>query len=175
MAKAATAAFAPWADPEWEIWGLPWVTYPGRVDRYFEIHSRQVFDAATGAYGKEEWIYNTNAMDTPVYCHRSRLLEFAHAVEYPLAEVRKTLPFTYLENSVAYQIALAIHERRPAIGLYGVHMTGGAEYVWERPSVTYLVGLAQGRGIEVIVAPGSPLFMSRSVAGVYGDSPELRF
>jgi hypothetical protein len=47
-------------------------------------------------------------------------------------------------------------------------MMGTHEYAAERPSVTYLIGLAQGKGIKVSIAPGSPLFMSCHVAGRYG-------
>ena len=54
------------------------------------------------------------------------------------------------------------------IGLYGVHMMGRSEFTWQRACVTWLIGLAEGRGVEVYIPPGSPLFMSGYEAGRYG-------
>ena len=47
-------------------------------------------------------------------------------------------------------------------------MFAGDEAVISGPCVAYMVGLAQGRGIKVTVAQGSPLFASNFVAGRYG-------
>lgn len=171
VAKAGTSGLAPWRDEGWEIWGLPWISYP-RVNRLFESHSQAFADATD--YTKDDWIDKTNALGVPVYCEPCRMHLFQNAVAYPLEAVSVSLPIPYLENSIAYQLALAIHEGADAIGLYGVHMMGGDEYALQRSSITYLVGLAQGRGIEVIVPPGSPLFMSAYIAGRYGVTPELR-
>ena len=43
VAKAATSANAPWHDEGWEIWGMPWISYP-RVDKFFEIHEKIFFE-----------------------------------------------------------------------------------------------------------------------------------
>ena len=69
----------------------------------------------------------------------------------------------------------AHEERADRIGLYGVHMMGSGQYAFERPSITYLVGLAQGRGIEVEIPLGSPLFISDFNAGRYGQAGGRRF
>lgn len=174
VGKGGTYALAPWHDPSWEIWGMPWIIFP-RCTRLFEIHTQEVCEAAPESQRDEEWVHKSIAKygDTPVYCDPSRMHVFPNTIEYPLAEIKKSLPIPYLENSMAYELAMAIWEHEQGhtveeIGLWGIHMMGRSEFVWQRPSVTYLIGLAQGRGIKVTIAPGSPLFMSGYIAGRYG-------
>lgn len=175
IGKAGTSGLAPWRDETWEIWGMPWLSCP-RVTRLFDIHSQQSWDQCSvlkDADWKDEYI--KNCLDIPVYCDPSRTGIFLRPVVYPLEEVLASLPIPYLENSIAYQLALAIYEKVDEIGLWGIHMMGTSEYVAERPSVTYLIGLAQGKGIKVSIAPGSPLFMSCHTAGRYGLPGGRRF
>ena len=176
MAKGGSSALAPWRDEEWEIWGFPWLIYP-RVDRMFEPHSEELSQTFEGISATDDWLpkFLKRCGDVPVYCDPSRMHLFPNAIEYPLKEICSALPYAFLENTIAYQLAMAIWEKVDVIGLWGVHMMGHLEFVWQRPSVTYLVGLAQGRGIEVVLAPGSPLFMSGYEAGRYGPKSNERF
>lgn len=175
IGKAGTSGLAPWRDMQWEIWGMPWISCP-RVTRLFDVHTQECW-AENTKLKDADWIdmYRSEYADVPVYCDPSRFNVFINPVPFPFEEIRASLPFYYLENSIAYQLALAIHEGVDEIGLWGIHMTGSGEYIEERPSVTYLIGLAQGRGIDVTVAPGSPLFMSCNVAGRYGLPGGKRF
>lgn len=172
LGRAPTWELAPFSDPAWEIWGLPWQEMP-RADRLFEIHSQEYIDGANVPENQadETWIHwaRESYPDVPVYCDPSRKHLFGkNAVDYPLEQVTAFLPFMSLESSISYMIANALCEGVDVLGLYGIHMMGGAEFAHQRPSVHYLVGLAQGRGVEVVIPPGSPLFMSGYVAGRYG-------
>jgi hypothetical protein len=175
VGKAGTSGFAPWRDETWEIWGMPWISCP-RVTRLFDIHSQARWDEPS-MLKDEDWIgmYRETYPDVPVYCDPSRMGVFLNPVAFPLEEVCASLPIQYLENTIAYELALAIHEGVDEIGLWGIHMMGSGEYAAERPSVAYLVGLAQGRGIKVTIPPGSPLFMSCHIAGRYGLAGGKRF
>lgn len=176
VARAGTSVLAPFRDPEWEIWGLPWVIYP-RLDVAFELHSQRIVDEETTPFFRDEqWltVFEERYPHAKIYCAPSRVWRFKNAVEFPLEEVSKALPIPALENTVCYQIALAIKEGREEIGLWGVHMYAGPEAEVALWAIAYLVGLAQGRGIKVTIAPGSPLFMSHYVEGRYGVSNETR-
>jgi hypothetical protein len=172
VGRGATCQAAPFSNTEWEIWGLPWISYP-RVSRFIEIHEETFYagpDEERDRYvaqNVERW------PDVPFYCADSRAHAFKKPVPYPFRGVMDCLPIPFLEDSVAHMIALAIYEKVDEIGLWGVHMMGA--YQSHRPSVTYLIGLAQGRGITVTVAPGSPLFMSLYVQGRYGITDERRY
>jgi hypothetical protein len=176
VGKAATAAFAPFQDEGWEIWGMPWVGMP-RASRLFDMHSQARMDESPLGADAARWIAKLRDLyrGVPVYCEPTRMHAFETAVEYPLQAVMEFLPIPFLENTVAYQIALALCEGVDVIGLYGVHLIASGEYAFERPSVTYLVGLAQGRGVKVEIAPGSPLFISDFNAGRYGQAGTRRF
>lgn len=172
VAGGGTASLAPWRDMEWELWGMPWIHYP-RITHLFEVHSDDFYTGPDD--DRDRTIAETAERfpGVPVYCHPSRRRLFKNAVDYPIDDVLKHLPIPYLESSVAYQLAFALHEKVDEIALYGVHQTG--EYVWEKPCVLYLIGLLQGRGIPVGIVPGSPLFMSRFHAGRYGLGGGERF
>lgn len=176
VGKAGTSAFAPFRDESWEIWGMPWIVMP-RASRFFDLHCEQVWNEGPRKLGFDEWVDKGVAAspDAPVYCEPTRMGAYRNAIEYPLGDVMASLPIPFLENSVAYMIALAIFEGVDRIGLYGIHMMGSGEYAFERPSITYLVGLAQGRGIAVDIPPGSPLFISDFNAGRYGQAGGRRF
>jgi len=179
VVRAATHQLAPWKNTEWEIWGVPWISYP-RISRFFEVHEETYYTGpdelrdGMAAQNAERW------PDVPVYCPASRAHAFKKPVRYPLKGILECLPIQFLEDSVAHMIACAIYEGVDELGLYGVHMMPerhaqmGA-YFFHRPSVTYLVGLAQGRGIKVTIPPGSPLFMSLYVQGRYGITDERRY
>jgi hypothetical protein len=178
VGKGGTFALAPWRDPSWEIWGMPWIIFP-RITRNFDLHTQACWDQEgfddlqPGWAERAETKYN----GVPCYCDPSRMHAYPDAVEYPLAAVQQAMPIPYLENTIAYQIALALHEgvgEGDEIGLWGIHMMGRGEFVWQRPSVTYFIGLAQGRGVKITLPPGSPLFMSGYVDGRYGVSMNQR-
>jgi hypothetical protein len=174
VGKAATSGFAPWRDEEWEIWGMPWLSCP-RVTVLFDVHTQECW--ADMKLKEEVWIdnYRKQYSEIPVYCDPSRNHVFAKPVPFPFEAISASIPFAYLENTIAYQIAFAIYEGVDEIALWGIHMMGTREYAEERPSITYLIGLAQGKGIKVSIAPGSPLFMSCHIAGRYGLPGGRRF
>jgi hypothetical protein len=176
VAKAATAALAPYDDPSWNLWGLAWVGYP-RINRLFDIHDVDFkIDTPTdfNSQRNAEYVERVEERhpDAPVWSLPGA--PFLNRVDYPLKAVVADLGRAYFECTVAYMIALAIHEKAERIGLWGCHFTGRTEFQWQRPSVTWLIGLAEGRGIPVEVCPGTPLMVSCYTQGRYGITPELR-
>jgi len=150
---------------------MPWVSCP-RVDKLFDMHDNSFYDKSSSEEWKNEsWV--DRIKDAPVYADKSRS-HLPNYVEYPLDAVKESIPYHYFENSIAYMMALAIHEKVDEIGLWGVHLRGTAEYEAERPSIAYLIGLAQGRGIKVYIPPGNPLLCSVWEAGRYGVNSKKR-
>lgn len=185
VAKAATAGLAPYEDPSWEIWGIPWIKYP-RVTRLFDVHTthwrtQKGWGAETNPiFHSGSYIEEANKLDVPLYCLPDTLPQYKNGIVYPLDDVTGETGRAYLECSIPYMLALAIHEHahgRPVerIGLWGVNFLNRFEDRWQLPCTTYWIGVAEGRGIKVHVAPGSPLMMSLYVAGRYGQSRERRF
>lgn len=142
---------APWDDPEWEVWGLPWDEgYWHRMDRHFEMHD----------------ISLVRKRPTEGYLHRLQTLPccymqqsyFANIRAYPLEKVIGTIRLDYFNSSIAYMLALAIHEGFERIGLWGIELRGRqSEYDYQRPNAEWLLGFAMGRGIDVEVAKPTTL------------------
>jgi len=156
----STRHLAPWSDPDWELWGLAWDSERYCFDRTFEMHDMP--DLAL-FYGDSLAAYLEKISD----CSRLYTPE-----NYPFDEVAKTTG-DYWTSSMAYCMALAIHEGAKEIALYGIDMTD--DYGYQRPNMEYLIGFARGRGIKVHIPQQSPLCKhanpaDRDYAGRYGRS-----
>lgn len=153
---------APWEAPEWEMWGLAWDTERYRFHRAFEMHDLADLEKF---YGDRLEAY----LEKASYCASLVTVE-----NYPFEEVASDVG-DYWCSSIAYMLALAIHEGAEEIGVYGVNMAGDDEYSYQKPNCEYLIGLARGRGIKVHIPDVSPLckFVSppdRNYAGRYGKT-----
>ena len=183
IGKAATAVQAPYDDPEWDIWGLAWVTYP-RASLLFDIHTPEFkasapYDTHYNSHRNPEYFETVNALGVPVICHPDAIgdgpLKFKHGWGFPFGDVEADLPFAYLECTVSYMVALAMLRGYERIGFWGCHFAVNEERRLQLPSVTYLIGLAQGRGIDIEIGPGQPLLCSGYVQGRYGVDQRHRW
>lgn len=150
----STHSLAPWHDHEWEKWGLPWddLGY-AHMSRHFEMHDMRLLDSA---HSKRKEGYFDRLRDCGQLYIQSPDQRLVKAIVYPFDEVAKTTG-AYWNSSIAYAMALAIHEGAEEISLFGVDMDAGDEYGYQKPNMEYLVGLARGRGIKVTIPAASPL------------------
>jgi hypothetical protein len=147
----STHDIAPWYDPEWEIWGLPWDDgYWVHMTRCFEMHDLRLLDSE---HSKRPDDYMYRLKECNAYMQDAY---FDGVRKYPFDEVAKTTGY-YWNSSIAYALALAIHERAEEIAIFGVDMKGDDEYGYQKPNIEYLVGLARGMGIKVSIPDASPL------------------
>lgn len=150
-----THDLAPFDDPEWEKWGLPWDEgYWAQMDRLFEMHDLRLLKSE---HSKRKAGYFERLEDcwVPLYLQESTP-ELPSARRYPFEQVAKVTG-AYWNSSIAYAMAMAIYEGAEEIGIYGVDMAGDDEYGYQKPNMEYLVGLARGRGIKVTIPEASPL------------------
>lgn len=148
----ATHDLAPWDDPDWQKWGLPWDEgYWLRLDRAFEMHDIRLL---ISEHSRRKCSYLTRLEECEDLYMQEAYLPNAKA--YPFDEVAKTTGY-YWNSSIAYAIAMAIHEGAEEIAVYGVDMKGDDEYGYQKPNIEYLLGLARGKGIKVTVPDASPL------------------
>jgi len=166
--KVAIVGFAPstmsdvkhlFDNPDFEIWGLnqlymafnPSHNLPSlgdRADRWFQIHSRQSYDANTlRDHSHHEWMANETRF--PIYM-QEKDPTIPMSVRLPKEKILKEFG-TYFTNSISWEIAVAIMEGFKEIHLYGVDMATHSEYAYERPSVEFFLGWARGRGIKIVV------------------------
>lgn len=152
----------PWEEVDWELWGLPWDEgYWRYMTRLFEMHDLRLLKSE---HSKRPAGY----MDRLEGAYMQEAYPELRARRYPFEEVAKTTGY-YWNSSIAYALALAIHEQAEEIGIWGVDMKGDDEYGYQKPNIEYLLGLARGRGIKVHVPEKSPLLKFNPVGVRFFD------
>ena len=146
--------------PEVEIWGLNLAHhFLHRWDRWFQIHPPDWKGTESGDgnyFGRDpDHLRFLQECGKPVYT-REVDPRIPTSVAYPLAEVTSHLR-RYFTSSVAYMIALAIHEGVDEIKLFGINLASHPEYMRERACVEYWLGVAEGMGITVTLPGQCPL------------------
>ena len=152
---------APYEDPDWEVWGLPWdeERWP-YFDRLFDIHPLECIRDATPSFYR--YGYEDRLKEIRHLYMQQAYTDIPNAIEYPLKEV-SALVGDYYNSSIAYMLALAIYEKVDRIGIWGVDMAAQGEpghaneYRDERPNCEYLLGFAKAKGIEIYLPDECPL------------------
>ena len=151
---------APFFDDEFEIWGLNELyMFIPRFDRWFEMHRRDEFENSIRNNRHLEWL---RQCEKPIYM-QVHFDDIPRSVEYPKERMVKAFG-NYFRSTFNYMLALAIDEQFTHIHLYGIDLISKGEYIEQRPSGEYFLGIARGRGIEVRVPPDSSLLRE----GAYG-------
>ena len=149
-----------------DIWGLnDFALRLNRCDRIFELHTPAVIKD-----NHRNPNYYKNLQDTkiPIYMQK-QYKAFPKAVKYPYLDIVEKYGRRFY-STVDYMLALAIDECYDKIYLYGVDLAIYEEYLYQRPSCTYWIGLARGRGIDVFIQEGSGINFSGAYA--YENSKE---
>jgi hypothetical protein len=158
----STRHLIPWG---WEVWGLPWDNeLCCRFDRHFEMHDRGLLERPEALRSDGYW---ERLSELPKVYMQRQWDDILGSVEFPLGDVQKTVfrgfprsqwnagyQGDWYNSSPAYMLALAIHEGAQKIGLYGIDVRDDSEFAYESPCLEYLIGLAVGRGIEIVIPEG---------------------
>jgi hypothetical protein len=94
--------------------------------------------------------------------------DFPTSITYPLDQMIAQFRRDYFHSTVDYMLALAISEGFEDIGVWGIDMAHDSEYEHQKPSGSYWIGVAEGRGIRVTLPPESALLKK---AHRYGYEP----
>jgi hypothetical protein len=148
----STRALAPCHGPGWDVWCVGTAAELARWDRFFELHDLDTFDAREYA----DYFAWLARQTKPVYVARLDPRVPAGVV-YPKELVLERFGPYFFTSSVAWMMALAIHERAAAIGLFGVDMADASEYREQKAGCRHFIAVAQHFGIPVVVPDGSDL------------------
>lgn len=145
---------AHWNKEGWEVWGLPWDEgYWPYMHRLFEMHDIRLL-LGENSRRKAGYMDRLKNADVPLYMQGAYI---DNATTYPFDAVAESIGAYYFNSSIAYAMALAIHEGAEEISIFGVDMKGDDEYGYQKPNMEYLVGVARGKGIKVTIPDNSPL------------------
>jgi hypothetical protein len=125
---------------------MPWDPMAPAFSRLIEIHAPDAVlgrDAELSAFLRD--------CGVPVYMQQ-RMAGFPTSEPYPLEAVSRDLFGDWPDDlmfgsSIAYLLALAIHERPDEIATFGVDLKGNHDH--ERPNIALLIGIGLGRGIRM--------------------------
>ena len=161
IGSAQTVYNAPWYDPTWEIWAHATVHhYCRRVDRYFDLHPW-------------EWITGKSIPDymdflakckVPIYMQREFQLVPA-SLRYPKERIMAEHP-RYFTSHAAWMIAMALSEGVTHLGFFGIHYALDEEHKKQRAGCEYWMGVAHGKGVQLVIPEGAPLL--REPGWLYG-------
>jgi hypothetical protein len=160
--------YAPWGDPSWELWGHAssrgW--YQRSPERYFDLHRRECWTKTSGKGQKYlRWLGKNTV---PIFM-QERYPEVPASFRYPIEQVTSE-HWPYLTCHAAYMIALALMEGATHIGFFGVNygkstdIGADCEYGVQRGSCEFWMGVAHGKGVQLVIPKGSTLLQ---------DPPEL--
>lgn len=171
--------------PDVELWTLNrlWCLEENftRIDRLFEMHTYEYladpkcFDTQEsrrlGEKAHIDWMREHHPF--PVYAVKAHP-QFPASVAYPFQAVNEDV-FCHIWRDVEhvrlfastfdYMIALAIHEKVDRILIYGFEMATSTEYAYQRDSGMILIGVAGGRGIDVVIPEESQLIPKLKLYG----------
>ena len=193
---------APWDNPEWEIWahsscfeGLP------KGDRWFEVHRPDVrAGEKTWSPRYADWLQGLPCPATETHGERTRTSpvyvldgfpelkaevpkifneSIPNHVVIPRAEIEKYLQSKgaveqeYVTSTAAWMLKLALYERRPEIGIWGISYDEHAEYLVQRPCMEHWIGFARALGTLVYVSPSASLCRDPHIYGFDGNHKNL--
>jgi len=155
-----------WKDAE--LWGfnsserLITDKHRKRYTRWYEMHSRQKFEAD----GDDERMAQAECRVILQEVHP----RIPRSEAYPIEQAKALLVFPYITNSVTLMLAHALLDGYEEIALFGVDMAirmgdGPSELSEQRPSVEYALGIAIGRGVNLVIDDGSDLLKTNVVYG----------
>jgi len=164
----------PWEqaqNDEIELWGMNDLyimpDMQGKFSAWFQMHlERELLARFTenAEWMKKEHGFPIFTLEKYDWCPNS--------VKYPIQEVMQALGRDYMTNTVSYMLGLAYlnsivfqPDGYTDIYLYGIDMATGEEYGSQRPSCEYLVGLLEGKGINVHIPSQSDLLKAGRLYG----------
>ena len=166
---------APFGNDAFEFWGVNnlYLTMPGAWTRWFDLHSftnkngkwLRRADADFRGQPIAEYMAGLQALNIPIYTQQA-WANMPNAVVYPVNAMIEQFG-RYFTNTISYMIALAISEGFDEIHVVGVDMAVDSEYGWQRPSCEYFIGIARGRGINVVIPDSCDLLKSRFLYGFH--------
>lgn len=136
-----------------ELWGLPWDGDWASYDRLFEMHDLELIRTIK-CRPKD---YEKKLIDCwqPLYMQEA-YKDIPTAKRYPFEEVSDYTD-DYYNSSIAYMLGLAIAEGIPNITILGVNMRDAEEYLYQKPNLEFLIGVASGLGAQINIDERSGL------------------
>lgn len=152
LGNTVSLDFAPWHDPTWTLAAHPCCRprCKREPDWYFDLHRPEMFRQEKKGWNKRYYTWLKN-LQTPVFMWKN-WPDVPMSVEFPLTRLLGEFR-RYFTNQCAYMIALALTEGVTHIGLFGCQYGHETEHGVQRDSLTYWLGFAEARGVQIVIPP----------------------
>lgn len=148
---------APFNDPDWQIWSIAvgYSRLPHElVDRWFEIHSREVIEnrCKTLYKGFDKWLFDENTKRSLVTVFpNSQMDDVPNSEIFPRQRMEERFGNDWWSSTVAWMFAQALEDYDGAISLFGIEMAADEEYGEQQAALRHFrdIGLLTGRKIIV--------------------------
>lgn len=172
LGGAKSIKYAPWADLSWELWSHASCRHlcKREPDAYFDIHPKALWSDPKKKTWDPKYHHWLAVNRTPIYM-QERYAEAPAAMKYPFATMVTEFPRGYLTNTLAYMIALALMEGVTHLAIFGCDYHTGSEYGPQRGCAEYWLGVAEGRGVQVLLPPSCDLLNKPSLLYGYESHP----
>ena len=172
-----------------EIWGSNEShIFLKRYDRWFQMHPRnwnqEKVVASNGKFALDTYGRGQPHVDWLTQCGVPVYMQaiderISTSVVYPLGTITEAMgvpnidgiKFPYLTSTMAYMLALALHEGVGEIRLAGIEMALGTEYVHQKPCLEFYLGMAIGKGVNVVRSPMGSGMLAAPLYAVDFDRP----
>jgi hypothetical protein len=162
-----TRGWAPYGEDGVEVWcfnEMHGQTGIGKASRWFQLHPKTEF-TKTHRFNHKEWLESEH--DFVIYMQRA-YDNIHQSVPYPLKEIQDELLTRMWKGeeiiqkvfgcSMAYAVSLALYEGFQRIELFGIELVLEGEWAYQRESMAYWLGKADGMGVEVWMPEQCELF-----------------
>ena len=145
--------------------------------RMYELHNQREIDRS---FSKEKLAYydNFTKRNEKLVVQSHVELRAKHRINYDFERFFKAFPSprpdqpNKADSTVMYMIGDAILEGYGQINVYGVNLRATEEWGYQNGGTCWILGIAQGRGIEVWIHPDSELMKSPFIYALE-DPPTL--
>ncbi len=172
LGGASTLRFAPWHDSSWELWSHHSCRHQcGRdPDLLFDLHPPELWRNPKLKFWDTEYLTWAKTNRIPVMM-QDVYPDVPASIRYPFEQMATEFPRGYMTNTVAYMVALALMEGVTHLGIFGCHYNAGSEYGPQRGCCEYWLGVAEGRGVHVLIPPKCDLLNRPSLLYGYESHP----
>lgn len=172
LGGAPTLQHAPWTDPTWELWAHHSCRHLCKrdPDLLFDLHPKALWSDPKKKNWDPKYVTWLAKNRIPILMQEV-FPEAPASMKYPYAQMITEFPRGYMTNTLAYMIALALMEGVTHLGVFGCDYATGSEYGPQRGSAEYWLGLAEGRGVRVLLPPGCDLLNKPALMYGYESHP----
>ena len=172
LGGARSLRYTPWHDPTWELWAHASCRHlcARDPDLLFDLHPQELWRDATKKTWDPKYFTWLQRNLVPIMM-QDVYADVPASVRYPFETMITEFPRGYMTNHVAYMVALALMEGVTHLAIFCCDYTSGSEYGPQRGCAEYWLGLAEGRGVQVQIAPLCDLLNKPSLLYGYESHP----